>query len=135
MLPDPGPIVDLIECFRKSKAMFAAVQMGVFEGNRDLGAAGDRLLEACVSLGLLAKDGAAYRNTPSADEYLRRESPRTLTGYIQYSNLALYPMWRQLEDAVKEGSNRWNQVENSRNESCDAAFENDKGGLEQQRRH
>ena len=90
--------------------MFAAVQMGVFEGNRDLGAAGDRLLEACVSLGLLAKDSSEYRNTPSADMYLRRESPRTLTGYIQYSNLALYPMWRQLEDAVKEGSNRWNQV-------------------------
>jgi acetylserotonin O-methyltransferase len=111
MLPDPGPIVDLIESFRKSKAMFAAVQMGVFEGNRDLGLAGGRLLDACCSLGLLQKEeSGGYRNTPIADEYLRRESPRTLTGYIQYSNLALYPMWRQLEDAVKEGSNRWQQV-------------------------
>ena len=110
MLPDSAPIVDLIESFRKSKAMFAAVQMGVFEGNRDLGAAGGRLLDACAALGLLEKDGSGYRNTPMADEYLRRESPRTLTGYIQYSNLALYPMWRQLEDAIKEGSNRWNQV-------------------------
>lgn len=112
MLPDPGPIVDLIESFRKSKTMFAAVQMGVFEGNRDLGAEGERLLDACVCLGLLSKDSAAgtYRNTPMADEYLRRESPRTLTGYIQYSNLALYPMWQRLEDAVREGSNRWQQV-------------------------
>jgi len=111
MLPDPGPIVDLIESFRKSKAMFAAVQMGVFEGNRDLGVEGTRLLDACVCLGLLSKDAdGQYQNTPAADEYLRRESPRTLTGYIQYSNLALYPMWRQLEDAVKEGSNRWQQV-------------------------
>jgi acetylserotonin N-methyltransferase len=110
MIPDPTPIVELIEAFRKSKAMFAAVQMDVFEGNRDLGAEGGRLLEACVSLGLLEKDGDAYRNTPVAETYLKRKSPRTLTGYIQYSNLALYPMWRQLEDAVKEGSNRWNQV-------------------------
>ena len=111
MLPDPGPIVDLIESFRKSKTMFAAVQMGVFEGNRDLGLEGARLLDACVCLELLSKDASGqYQNTAAADEYLRRESPRTLTGYIQYSNLALYPMWRQLEDAVKEGSNRWHQV-------------------------
>lgn len=109
-VPDSAPIVELIEAFRRSKAMFAAVRLGVFEGNRDLGAAGDRLLEACASMGLLEKQGHEYRNTPISETYLRRGSPRTLTGYIQYSNAALYPMWRNLEDAIAEGSNRWSQT-------------------------
>jgi len=110
-VPDPAPIVELIEAFRSSKAMFAAVKMGVFEGNRDLGPAGDRLLNACASLGLLEKRGdAEFVNTPIADVYLRKGSPQTLTGYIQYSNAALYPMWRYLEDAIREGSNRWGQA-------------------------
>lgn len=70
----------------------------------------DRLLDACVGLGLLDKDGDEYRNTAVADEYLRRSSPRTLAGYVLYSNSALYPMWANLEDAVIEGTNRWTQT-------------------------
>jgi acetylserotonin N-methyltransferase len=107
----PTLVLDLIEAFRRSKTMFAAVQMGVFEGNRDLGAAGDRLLEGCASLGLLERtaDGG-YVNTAEADAYLRKDSPLTLTGYILYSNKALYPMWGNLEDAVREGSNQWGQT-------------------------
>ncbi|MGE5325691.1 MAG: methyltransferase, partial [Deltaproteobacteria bacterium] len=42
--------------------------------------------------------------------YLRRSSPQTLTGYILYSNHALYPMWGNLEDAIREGTNRWQQT-------------------------
>ena len=29
--PDPTPVIDLIEAFRWSKAMFAAVSLGVFD--------------------------------------------------------------------------------------------------------
>src|SRR5712692_822841 len=104
-LPDPTPVIDLIEAFRRSKAMFAAVALGVFdrlEGGRALeatvlarqvGANPDgleRLLDACVGLGLLAKEKGAYSNLPVAETYLRRSSPRTLSGYILYSNKALY---------------------------------------------
>jgi acetylserotonin N-methyltransferase len=101
--------VDLIEAFRRSKTMFAAVELGVFEGRRE-GKEIDRLLEACGSLGLLEKRGDDWVNTPVADEYLRKDSPRTLTGYIEYSNIALYPMFGHLEDAVREGGHRWNQT-------------------------
>jgi acetylserotonin O-methyltransferase len=114
---DPSPILDLIYGFRRSKTMFAAVALGVFDRLRERPArldefAGDRgamerLLDACVGLGLLEKHGAEYRNTPLADEYLCRSSPRTLSGYILYSNSALYPMWGNLEDALREGANRW----------------------------
>ena len=35
---DPAPILDLIEAFRRSKTMFAAVELGVFDGERPAGA-------------------------------------------------------------------------------------------------
>lgn len=109
-MTDPAPILDLIEAFRRSKTMFAAVSLGIFDGERPRGAAVDRLLEACASLGLLEKRGDGFVNTPLAEEYLRRSSPRTLSGYIRYSNAALFPMWAHLEDAVIEGGPRWMQT-------------------------
>ncbi len=42
--------------------------------------------------------------------YLARSSPRNLVGYIQYSNQTLYALWENLEDALIEGTNRWEQV-------------------------
>lgn len=114
---DPRPVIDLIYAFRKSKTMFAAVALGVFDRLHEAPAAAgafpgdrsamERLLDGCVALGLLDKDGDEYRNTPLAEAYLRRSSPQTLAGYILYSNAALYPMWGHLEDAVREGTNRW----------------------------
>jgi acetylserotonin N-methyltransferase len=104
-------VLDLIDAFRRSKTMFAAVELGIFDGRRpadckELG----RLLDACVALGLLEKHGEAYVNTPETDKFLRSDSPDTLSGYIRYSNSALYPMWGHLEDAVREGTNRWKQT-------------------------
>jgi acetylserotonin O-methyltransferase len=110
MMTDPAPILDLIEAFRRSKTMFAAVELGIFDGSRPEGAAIDRLLDACVSLGLLEKRGDAYVNSKMAEEYLRASSPRTLAGYIRYANSTLYPMWSHLEDAVIEGTPRWGQT-------------------------
>lgn len=109
-MTDPRPVLELIDAFRKSKTMFTAVKFGIFDGERPQGAAMDRLLDACVGLGLLEKRGEEYVNTPVADEYLRRTSPRTLSGYIRYSNDALYRLWEHLDDAVIEGTNRWSQV-------------------------
>jgi acetylserotonin N-methyltransferase len=109
-MSDPAPILEMIDAFRRSKAMFTAVKLGIFDGDRPQGAALDRLLDACVGLGLLDKRGAEYVNTPLADEYLARTSPRTLSGYIRYSNDALYRLWEHLDDAVIEGTNRWEQT-------------------------
>ncbi len=117
-MTDPRPIIELIYAFRRSKTMFAAVSLGLFDrlrdGPADLSAfshlnpsAAERLLDACVSLGLLTRNGALYSNTPLAARYLCRDSPDTMAGYILYSNSALFPMWGQLEDALREGANRW----------------------------
>src|SRR5437016_4456634 len=104
-------VLELIAAFRRSKTMFAAVKLGIFEGKRpadckELG----RLLEACAALGLLERRGDAFVNTPEADKYLRAGSADSLVGYIDYSNHVLYPMWGHLEDAVREGTHRWKQT-------------------------
>lgn len=91
--------------------MFAAVELGVFDGARPAGHKElSRLLDACVSLGLLEKQGEEYRNSAVAEKYLKTSSPDTLSGYVRYSNRALYPMWAHLEDAVREGTHRWTQT-------------------------
>jgi acetylserotonin N-methyltransferase len=122
--PDPAPLIDLMEGFRRSKTMFAAVSLGVFdllaegplEGSEVSGRlhtnpdGTQRLLEACVGLQLLTANGGRFANSPAAEVYLRQSGDRSLTGYIMYSNDALYQMWEHLEDAVREGTPRWQQT-------------------------
>jgi acetylserotonin O-methyltransferase len=123
-LPDPTPVTDLIDAFRRSKAMFTAVSLGVFDilaaGPADLDTLAARLkaqpgslarlLDACAGLGFLRKEGGKYANEPVADVYLTTDSPRALIGYIKYSDAVLYPMWAHLDDAVREGTHRWRQT-------------------------
>lgn len=122
--PDPGPILDLLEAFRRSKAMFAAVSLGVFDAlaaapktstalASELHAHPEalaRLLDACVGLGLLDKHQGGYRNSPVAATYLRKDSPDRLTGYLNFSNEVIWKLWANLEDAVREGTHRWKQT-------------------------
>src|SRR5512143_3853139 len=91
-LLDPHGVLDLIEAFRRSKVMFAAVALGIFdrlsESPRDaaalasqLGAnrnALERLLDACVALGFLNKADGVYSNKRVAETYLVRSSPQTM---------------------------------------------------------
>ena len=111
MTTSPETVLDLIDAFRRSKTMFAAVELGVFDGARPSDCKElIRLLDACVSLGLLEKQGEEYANTPVSEQYLKSTSPDTLSGYVRYSNRALYPIWGHLEDAVREGTHRWTQT-------------------------
>lgn len=123
-LPDPSVVLDLLEAFRRSKCMFTAVSLGVFDalanGPRplkdlagELGANSDaleRLLDACVNLQLLVRDQHGYANLPVARSYLTKSSPQRLTGYINYSNDVMWKLWGNLTDAVKEGTHRWKQT-------------------------
>ena len=137
--PDPSPIIDLIDAFRRSKAMFTAVRLGVFDRLErgpekletlaaDLPANADaleRLLDACVGLGLLAKlTDHRYANTAVSSAYLCRSSPQALTGYVLYSDEVLFRMWANLEDAVREGSHRWRQTFGSDGPLFDQFFSN-----------
>jgi acetylserotonin N-methyltransferase len=123
-LPDPTPVLDLIEAFRRSKTMFTALSLGVFDLLDEGAAAADavaralhthpdataRLLDGCAALGLLVKRDGVYANAPAAKTYLCASSPHTMRGYIRYSDEALYPMWGNLADAVRDGAPRWAQT-------------------------
>jgi acetylserotonin N-methyltransferase len=122
--PDPSVVLDLLEAFRRSKTMFAAVSLGIFDalepGPASLASlaealqlnpdALERLLDACVGLQLLERRGDAYENTAITSSYLCRQSPSRLTGYIGYSNAVMWKLWANLEDAVREGTHRWRQT-------------------------
>lgn len=137
--PDAALILDLVEAFRRSKTMFTAVQLGVFDAlneapqtalqlSKNLGlneGALQRLLTGCVALGLLEQQEGAFHNTPSAVRYLTRTSPDTLAGYIRYSDQSLYPLWARLDEAVRTGTNRWEDVFGSRNALFDFYFRSD----------
>jgi len=137
-VPDPAVILDLMEAFRRSKTMFAAVSLGVFDALADGAGRGpdgtgsltpgvraladlakqlaadpgalEQLLNACVALQLLVKHAGGYANTPAAAAYLCQRSPRRLTGYLGFSNTVMWQLWSHLEDAVREGTHRWAQT-------------------------
>ncbi len=121
--PDPSVVLDLMNAFRGSAVLFGSVSLGVFDRlaagpadlatlSADLHANADalqRMLDACVGLGLLVREGERFANTPAAAAYLCRNSPRRMTGYITYSDRILWKLWAHLADAVREGTNRWKQ--------------------------
>ncbi|MEO5954030.1 MAG: class I SAM-dependent methyltransferase [Chloroflexia bacterium] len=122
--PNPEPVLFLIEAFRRSQAMFTAVELRVFDHleHAPLGVAQlasliqanpdalERLLNTCVNLELLQLEDGNYSNPPIASTYLVRKSPASLIGYIEYSQKALWQLWAKLPDAVREGTHRWEQV-------------------------
>ncbi len=99
-MTDPAPVLDLIDGFRRSQTLFAAVQLGIFDGLRPDGPDVQRLLDACASLGLLAKSDSGWANTEIADTYLRSESPSSLAGYVRFASAGLYLKWANLAEAV-----------------------------------
>jgi len=118
---DPAPVLHALDGFRRSKAMFAALELGLFERlsrgparaedlSRELGLHADateRLLDACVGLGLLEKKEGNYSNVPAAAAYLVRSSPQALVGYLDYSNRVGYKLWGDLETAIRKGTHLW----------------------------
>jgi acetylserotonin N-methyltransferase len=135
----PAPVLDLIEAFRRSKAMFTAVRLGIFnvlarkpqsaaQLAADLkvdAAALTRLLDGCIALGLLQRGDGVYSNAPVAALYLADNSPDTLANYILYSDQSLYHLWAHLDDAIREGTNRWTQAFGSRDALFDHYFRDD----------
>jgi acetylserotonin N-methyltransferase len=122
--PAAQTILELVEAFRRSKVMFTAVRLGVFDQlagapqscaalslqlSLDRSAL-SRLLDGCVALGLLEHQSDLYSNTVASTRFLTAASPETLAGYVNYSDQSLYKLWSHLEDAVREGSNRWTQT-------------------------
>lgn len=115
--PNPKLILDMASAFYDSGVLFAASDLDVFDcievqGGADasvvakecgLSERGCRLLlDACVALGLLSREGAVYMNTPEASMFLVPGAPGDLSKAIRY-NRDVYPAWGKLYDFVKTG--------------------------------
>lgn len=130
-IPPPDIVIDLMEGFRRSKSMFAAVSLGIFDQLDKQSETDEKqglslkelavptgcnpesleiLLNSCVAMGLLGLKDSRYENSAVAETYLCQSSPRRLTGYINYSNEVAWGLWANLEDAVREGTHRWKQT-------------------------
>jgi SAM-dependent methyltransferase len=116
-MTDPTRIVQMASAFYDSCVLFAASDLGVFArlaardeadvptlaAELDLDERAARLLlDACVALDLLEKDGALYRNTPEARAFLVPGSPGDLSGAIRY-NRDVYEAWGRLARFARTG--------------------------------
>uniref|UniRef100_A0A8C7P762 Acetylserotonin O-methyltransferase-like n=1 Tax=Oncorhynchus mykiss TaxID=8022 RepID=A0A8C7P762_ONCMY len=116
-------MIELMDGFKASKVLFTASKLRVFDVLRsskkgELQAEDvaqeikasikgtERLLEACVSLGLLQRTGKEYTNTAMSRHFLLSDGPLSLQGYIQHCNELVWPLFTHLETAVREGTNQ-----------------------------
>lgn len=136
---DAAQILDLIEAFRRSKTMFTATRLAIFDSlvaaPQSLAELSEklalnpgalaRLLSGCVALGLIEEAGGVYRNSSAADRYLTSASSESLAGYVRYSDQSLYRLWGRLDEAIRSGTNRWEEVFGSRTALFDHYFRDD----------
>lgn len=131
------PVLALLDGFRASKALFSAVELGLFDRLHQAPTSGpdlassqglevhalERLLAFLASQGLIDRDPQGrWINLPPAERFLRSDSPETLVGYILYSDRILYRLWAHLPDALREGTNRWSQEFGQKDDIFDHFF-------------
>ncbi len=113
----PSKIMEQASAFYGSCILFTASDLGVFKVLDDHGTAdlvsiskeidgdlrGTRLLlDGCVAVGLITKDGELYSNTAETAAFLVPGKPGDLSGAIRY-NRDVYSAWGKLPELVKSG--------------------------------
>ncbi|PZG40054.1 polyketide biosynthesis methyltransferase [Spongiactinospora gelatinilytica] len=113
---DPSPIVNVATGFMAAKQLFAAGEVGVFTaladgpltpaelaGRTGIPERSARILaDAMAGLGLLAFDGARYRNEAAADAYLAgRKGALDLRAFLTFWDQVSYPHWRSYTNSVR----------------------------------
>jgi hypothetical protein len=111
-------ILEIAFAFRKSKALFCAVELRLFdvlaEGPQKaeqlagrLGVHGRGLrdfLDALVALELLERDEEdCYANAPTCSIYLDPRQPTYIGGLVEYLNARMYRTWDHLTAALVQG--------------------------------
>lgn len=114
-LEDVREISRLAYGFMGSKALFSALNLDIFSRlaatskglvsfSNETGIAAHRLetlLTACVSLGLLVREGDKYRNAPASERYLVRTKPNYFGDYYRFQiDRQVYPMLESLDDGL-----------------------------------
>ncbi|XP_078258186.1 putative bifunctional dTTP/UTP pyrophosphatase/methyltransferase protein isoform X2 [Rhinoraja longicauda] len=117
-------VAGLVDGFKASKVLFTATKLKIFDvlSIQDGLEASDiaqrldttvdgteRLLDACVSLGLVDKlpgTSQLYKNTKLANMFLVSGTANSVHDYIIYNNDHIWPLFTHLDSAVKEGPNQ-----------------------------
>ncbi|XP_037095629.1 probable bifunctional dTTP/UTP pyrophosphatase/methyltransferase protein isoform X4 [Syngnathus acus] len=118
---DLQKIIQLMDGFKASKALFTASKLGVFDLLQRRPAMDavqvaqelqtsvkgtEHLLEACLSLKLLKSTNCktpSYENTELSKRFLLSDAPSSLLGHLAHCNDTVWPLFSHLESAVKEG--------------------------------
>jgi 3-hydroxy-5-methyl-1-naphthoate 3-O-methyltransferase len=113
----PDRIIGMASAFYESCVLFTASDLGIFTKLNEIGPADTRtlaselkldergvrlLLDACVAVELLQKEGQVYVNTPESSAFLVPGSAGDLSGAIRY-NRDVYPAWGKLKEFVRSG--------------------------------
>jgi 3-hydroxy-5-methyl-1-naphthoate 3-O-methyltransferase len=113
----PIPLMRLLTGFWGAKVLAAAVELGLcarLAGGRTATVAeladelgiqarpADMFLPACVSLGLLDKDGERYRNSAMAEYFLVPGGEHYFGGFVAFADHREYPAWHRLTDALRD---------------------------------
>ncbi|XP_077001971.1 putative bifunctional dTTP/UTP pyrophosphatase/methyltransferase protein [Tamandua tetradactyla] len=119
--PPPWDLLELMDGFKASKALFTASKLGVFdvlkagavlqaaEVARKIEASvrgTSRLLDACAGLGLLRKTDRGYSNTELANLYLASDGDCSLHGVIARCDDHTWGLFTHLESAIREGTSQ-----------------------------
>lgn len=127
-------IIDIAYAFQKSKVLFTAIELGLFEafGNSKLTAAElsdklntdahstDRLLNTLVSMGLIEKEGAIYSNSEASRQHLLAESPEYIGSLMHVHNL--WDSWTDLTECIKLGKPRNFKTVNQKDDNWIEAY-------------
>ena len=116
----PAPIMELASGFMAAKHLFAASELGLFEALADSPATIDGLAartgltrraarisaDAMVALGLLKRQGDAYRNSETSAAFLAGGTAGDLRPLLRLWDKVSYPAWSELADALARGPTR-----------------------------
>jgi ubiquinone/menaquinone biosynthesis C-methylase UbiE len=118
MRPDPTRIMDLASLFQESSVLFAACDLGIFGALAKLGQASAAeiaaalnldcraaalILNACVAVSLLEKQGERFRNTAESAVFLVPGGKGDLSQALIYMR-DVYPAWGRLANLGKTGA-------------------------------
>ena len=116
MTPNPGLLMQVALAHRSSAALFAATDLDVFSilaagplTARDIAAACGSaeapvrfILDACVTTGMLEREGDRYKNSPTSASFLVRGTPAFIGDGLKYAE-DLYPAWGRLAELARTG--------------------------------
>ncbi len=126
----PDGILQVGFGFFSSRALLAAVQLGLFSELSGDSLSGDELgqrvglthrsrtdlFDGLVALGFLQREGdgesGLYSNSAEAELFLVRSSPHYIGGILEMAAARLYPFWSDLDKALKTGKPQ-NEVKNT----------------------